>query len=113
MVADRRLGTMKGVRKRPAREQCRSVVGHGNTQESACGQTGQGRDSQVRWSSVLERDKTALDVRGQQALSADSSVGQREQQGRRRRRRATGEQCNGGEAGHTQEVLKLEDHWDT
>ena len=23
------------------------------------------------------------------------------------------EQYNGGEAGHTQEVLKLEDHWDT
>ena len=85
------------------------MVGHGSTQESACGQTGQGRDSQVRWSSVLERDKTPFDVRGQQALSADSSDGQREQQGRG----MTGEQYNGGEAGHTQEVLKLEDHWAT
>ena len=87
------------------------MVGHGSTQESACGQTGQGRDSQVRWRSVLERDKAALDVRGQQALSADNSDGQREQQGRGRRRGMTGEQYNGGEAGHTQEVLKLEDHW--
>ena len=59
---------------------------------------------------MLERDKAALDVRGQQALSADSSVGRREQQGKERRRRVTGEQYNGGEAGHTQEVLELEDH---
>ena len=65
---------------------------HGSTQESACEQTGQGRDSQVRWRSVLERDKAALDVRGQQALPADSSVGQREQQGRGRCRGMTGEQ---------------------
>ena len=79
------------------------MVGHGSTQESACGQTGQGRDSQVR-SSVLERDKAALDVRGQQA------IGQREQQGRGRRRGMTGGQYNGGEGGHTQEVLKLEKH---
>ena len=67
------------------------MVGHGSTQESACEQTGQGRDSQVRWSSVLERDKAALDVRGQQALPADNSIGQREQQGRGRRRGITGE----------------------
>jgi len=55
---------------------------------------------------VLERDKAALDVRGQHALPADSSVGRQEQQGRGRRRGMTGKQYNGGEAGHTQEVLK-------
>ena len=76
----------------PPKSSAAAWLDHGSTQESACEQAGQGRDSQVRWRSVLERDKAALDVRGQQALPADSSVGQREQQGRGRCRGMTGEQ---------------------
>ena len=63
---------------------------------------------------MLERDKAALDVRGQQALPADN---QSDNESSRAGDDAGGsqgrEQYNGGEAGHTQEVLKLEDHWAT
>ena len=97
----------------PPKSSAAAWLDHGSTQESACEQAGQGRDSQVRRRSVFERDKATLDVREQQALSDDNSVGRREQQGRDDAGGWQGSSNNGGEAEYTQEVLKLEDHWAT